>query len=92
MGSADAAVAFMVIGLPMLTFALIFSRWFKLKERKLELEAGQAAEKAAQYATSNAQLEQRVRVLEQIVTDNGVETAAQIEALRPARLTGEQLK
>ena len=92
MGSAEAAVAFIVIGLPMLTFALIFSRWFKLKERKLELEAGQAAEKAAQYATSNAQLEQRVRVLEQIVTDNGVETAAQIEALRPARLTGEQSK
>jgi hypothetical protein len=41
-----------------------------------------AAEKAAQYATSNAELEQRVRVLEQIVTDGGAQTAAQIEALR----------
>ena len=29
-----------------------------------------------------AELEQRVRVLEQIVTDGGAQTAAQIEALR----------
>jgi hypothetical protein len=30
----------------------------------------------------NAQLEARLRVLEQIVTDRGAETASQIEALR----------
>ena len=41
-----------------------------------------AAEKAAQYASRNNELEQRVRVLEQIVTDGGAQTAAQIEALR----------
>ena len=41
-----------------------------------------AAERAAEYAVSNTQLEQRVRVLEQIVTDSGAQTAAQIEALR----------
>ena len=46
-----------------------------------------AAEKAAQYAASNTQLEARIRVLEQIVTDGGIETAAQIEALRAPRLT-----
>ena len=45
-----------------------------------------AAEKAAQYAASNAELEARVRVLEKIVTDGGLETAAQIEALRTPRL------
>ena len=50
----------------------------------------QTAEKAAQYATSNSELEQRVRVLEQIVTDGGMQTAAQIEALRAPRLTGER--
>ena len=61
---------------------LIFTRWFRLKEKKLELEANRAAEKAAQYAASNAELEARVRVLEKIVTDGGVQTAAQIEALR----------
>ena len=82
MGPAEVFIAFIVIGLPMITFALIFNRWFKLKEKRLEVEAGQAIEKAAQYAASNAELEARVRVLEKIVTDGGVQTAAQIEALR----------
>ena len=49
-----------------------------------------AAEKTAQYAAHTERLEARVRVLEQIVTDGGVQTAAQIEALRPARLSGEK--
>lgn len=87
MGPGEVFIAFIVIGLPMITFGLIFSRWFKLKERRMELEANLAAEKAAQYAASNAELEARVRVLEKIVTDGGLETAAQIEALRSPRLT-----
>jgi hypothetical protein len=53
-----------------------------LREKKLEIEAHLAAEKAAQYASHTKELEQRVRVLEQIVTDGGAQTAAQIEALR----------
>jgi ABC-type phosphate transport system auxiliary subunit len=87
MGPAEVMIAFFVIGLPMLTFGAVFNRWFKLKEKRLELEANLAAEKAAQYAASNAELEARVRVLEKIVTDGGLETAAQIEALRAPRLT-----
>ena len=55
-------------------------RFFSFREKQLEVDARLAAEKAAQYASSNAQLEQRVRVLEQIVTDRGAETAAQIDA------------
>jgi hypothetical protein len=46
------------------------------------VEASLAAEKAAQYASRSHELEERVRVLEQIVTDSGAQTAAQIEALR----------
>ena len=61
-------------------------RFFSFREKQLEVDARLAAEKAAQYASSNAQLEQRVRVLEQIVTDRGAETAAQIDALRKSRL------
>ena len=87
MGPGEAIIALIVIGLPVMAIAFLFSRWFKLKERKMELEANQAAEKAAQYAASNAELEARVRVLEKIVTDGGLETAAQIEALRSPRLT-----
>ena len=80
------------IGLPVM---LIFGRpyfrhWIAMKEKQLDSETRLAAEKAAQYATANSELEQRVRVLEQIVTDGGMQTAAQIEALRPARLTGEK--
>lgn len=56
--------------------------WLRLKERQLEVEAKMVAEKAAQYAAQVQRLESRVRVLEQIATDKGVETAAQIEALR----------
>lgn len=92
-GPGDVFLALIVIGLPMITFGLIFSRWFRLKEKRLELEAGLAVEKAAQYAAGNAELEARVRVLEKIVTDGGIETAAQIEALRSPRLTkGEKVQ
>ena len=79
-------LALIMIGLPTIMIGLIFNRFFKLRERKLEIDAMHAAEKAAQYASRSSELEQRVRVLEQIVTDGGVETAAQIEALRSPRL------
>jgi hypothetical protein len=67
-----------------LVLGYVFRRFFIWKEKQLDSETRLAAEKAAQYAASNAQLEQRVRVLEQIVTDGGAQTAAQIEALRDA--------
>ena len=86
MGPAEVMIALVVIGLPIMALTAIFTRWFRLKEKKLELEANLAVEKAAQYAASNAELEARVRVLEKIVTDGGLETAAQIEALRTPRL------
>jgi ABC-type phosphate transport system auxiliary subunit len=75
-------LAAIIIGLPVILLMLIANRFFRLRERKLEVEAGLAAEKAAQYAARTNELEQRVRVLEQIVTDRGAETAAQIDALR----------
>ena len=81
-GPAAVMLAMVVIGLPTVMIMLIVNRFFKYREKRLEVEAMNAAEKAAQYAASNAELEQRVRVLEQIVTDGGAQTAAQIEALR----------
>ena len=94
MGPGEVFSLLIVVGLPMITFGLIFSRWFKLKEKKLEVEASLAVEKAAQYAASNAQLEARLRVLEQIVTDGGAQTANQIEALRdaPRVPSGDQVR
>jgi uncharacterized protein YpmS len=80
-------LAMIIIGLPTIMIMLIANRFFKFREKKLEVEAMSAAEKAAQYASRSSELEQRVRVLEQIVTDRGAETAAQIEALRPSRIS-----
>jgi hypothetical protein len=82
MGPGDVFLALIVVGLPVMLLMLIANKWFRLREKKLEVEAGNAAEKAAQYASRTSELEQRVRVLEQIVTDGGAQTAAQIEALR----------
>src|SRR5215208_662444 len=59
-----------------------FKMWLRVKERQMEAQSGLAAEKSAQYAQHVERIEQRLRVLEQIITDKGVETAAQIEALR----------
>ena len=87
-------LALIIIGLPVLMLMLIANRYFRLREKKLEVEAGMAAEKAAQYASRSTELEPRVRVLEQIATDSGAQTASQIEALREqARIpAGEKIK
>lgn len=58
--------------------------WFALKRRQLELQASMTAEKAAQYAAQTERLEQRVRVLERIITDRGHDLAGEIENLRDA--------
>jgi hypothetical protein len=59
-----------------------FKMWLRLKEKQIETQSGLAAEKSAQYAQHVERIEARLRVLEKIATDRGVETAAQIEALR----------
>ena len=71
-----------------------FKMWIKLKEQQIEAQSSLAAEKSAQYAAHVERIEARLRVLEQIVTDRGVETAAQIEALRdkPRLESGEKVR
>ena len=73
-----------VVGIPVIggIWADIHKRKLKFKERELELMSHNTAEKAAQYAAHTERLEQRVRVLERIITDKGVDVADQIEALR----------
>lgn len=94
MGPGEVFISLFVIGIPSIVMGLLINRWFKLKEKRLEVEAGMAAEKAAQYASRSTELEARVRVLEQIVTDAGAQTAAQIEALRdrPALTNGDKVQ
>lgn len=59
-----------------------FKMWIRVKEKQILAQSDLAAEKSAQYAQHMERFEQRLRVLEQIVTDRGAETASQIEALR----------
>lgn len=58
--------------------------WLALKQRKMEIEAQQVAEKAAQYAAHTDRLEQRVAVLERILTDRSTQLGEEIERLRDA--------
>ena len=85
MGPGEVMALLITVFLPTVFLLYIARRFFTYKEKQLEVNARIAAEKAAEYATNNSELEQRVRVLEQIVTDQGAQTAAQIEALRPAK-------
>lgn len=61
----------------------------KIAEMQLGATAEQTAEKAAQYASHIQRLEDRVQVLERIVTDRGYDIATQIEALRDQRRVDE---
>ena len=61
---------------------LVFQPWLELKERELQVRGTETAEKAAQYAAQTERLEQRVRVLERIITDRGVDLSDEIERLR----------
>jgi ABC-type phosphate transport system auxiliary subunit len=69
--------------IPIIALLLIPVRqWLRLKEKQMELTSSLTAEKTAQYAAHTERLEQRVRVLERIVTDRGAGVAEQIEQLR----------
>ena len=82
MGPGEVISLLIVVAIPTILLVYMARRFFTFREKQLDAETSLAAEKAAQYAASNAQLEARVRILEQIVTDGGAQTAAQIEALR----------
>ena len=56
-----------------------------IAELNVKSTAEMTAEKAAQYSSHVKELEERVRVLERIVTDGGYNVATQIEALRDQR-------
>ncbi len=67
----------------------IIAIWAKHQQKMAEMQVGataeHTAEKAAQYASQIQRLEDRVQVLERIVTDGGYDVATQIEALRDTR-------
>ena len=76
-----------IIGVSIPVVAIWTSHRQKIAKMELEATATLSAEKAAQYASHIAKLEDRVQVLERIVTDRGYDIATQIEALRDTRET-----
>ena len=70
-----------VIGLSATMLLIVLSRLLKLREKMLRVEALAAAGTAVQYGSHSPDLEARVRVLEQIVTDRPSRLASEIDAL-----------
>jgi hypothetical protein len=57
----------------------------KLEVERLQAQAAASQGRAGEQAVQIAELEDRMRVLERIVTDRGFDVAHQIEALRDQR-------
>ena len=70
----------MIFGIPLLSIWTRHQR--KVAEMQVDATAEHTAEKAAQYASHIQKLEDRVRVLERIVTDSGYQLTHEIERLR----------
>lgn len=87
-------VAQMGVMIPIIALLIpIVAIWTKHQQKMAEMQVGstaeQTAEKAAQYVGQIQRLEDRVQVLERIVTDRGYDIATQIEALRDQRRVDE---
>ena len=86
----DAIFALIPIMALMIPIVAIISRtvtkMIALKEKQLETQTAMTAEKSAQYAAQTERLEARVRVLERIATDKGVDLSEEIERLRDTPL------
>ena len=61
--------------------------WLGFKKKQLEATTAHAIADADGQRAEKQRLAERVAVLEQIVTDKGYQTADQIDALRPPRLS-----
>jgi hypothetical protein len=60
----------------------MFKHNVRIKERQIDRMQGQEAETARHHAAETRQLEERLRVLERIVTDKGLDVSLEIEKLR----------
>jgi hypothetical protein len=69
-------------------FAGVIKRWLDIKEREMEAISRTAIDRAERYASQTERLEERVRVLERIVTSKGLAVADEIEQLRDRRPVG----
>jgi hypothetical protein len=89
-GTAIAAVAFagVLIGV-LITIGESFKKWVSYKQRKAELQAEERRATLGERSDREEMLEERVRVLERIATDRGLDVAHQIEALRDRQVEAQ---
>jgi len=75
-----------VVGLPVLCWAItdIFKRWLRHRETMAQVMSEQTAERAAQYAAKVERLENRMGVIERILTDRSTHLSEEIDRLRDA--------
>ena len=82
-----------IFGIALLAMIWVgFRRWLQYKEKMGRLIAEQTAERAAQYRAQMERVEARLKAVEQIATDGGEQTDAQIDALRSNPLSDPNLK
>jgi hypothetical protein len=76
-------IPFLALSIPILAIlAWVATDWMRLQEKKVAALFSDTAEKAAQYAAKTERLEQRVAVLERILTDRSTVLADEIDRLR----------
>lgn len=74
---------FMIASVPIIgILGWVATEWMSLRKKQIEVLSRDTAEKAAQYAAKTERLEQRVAVLERILTDRSTDLAAEIDRLR----------
>lgn len=79
--------AFTALSIPILgIIGWVLTDWFRLREKQVQALSSETAEKAAQYVAKTERLEQRVAVLERILTDRSTVLAEEIDRLRDAPL------
>jgi hypothetical protein len=89
-GEAIAAVAFAAVAVALLiTLGSSFHRWVSYKQRKVEVEAEALKARYSERGDHAEMLEDRVRVLERIATDRGLDISHQIEALRDRQVEAQ---
>jgi hypothetical protein len=89
-GEAIAAVAFAGVAIGVLiTMGTSFQRWVAYKQRKVELDAEALRATHGERSDYADMVEERLRVLERIATDRGLDLAHEIEALRDRQVQSQ---
>ncbi|HYD26000.1 MAG TPA: hypothetical protein VEB68_14530 [Croceibacterium sp.] len=80
------AVILMTFSMPLLAI------WTRHRREVMRLQGDAGLARLAHHAADRADVEERLRVLERIVTDNGYALANRIEALREEPRRGDRLE